>query len=59
MRSLSALIAVCLVALTIGCASSKTVYHDVNYDYDVNIDFSRIKTYQWVSMPATLRAPRA
>jgi hypothetical protein len=55
MRSLSALITVCLVALIVGCAPSKTVYHDVNFDYDVNADFSRFKTYQWVSMPATLR----
>ena len=54
MRSLSALIAVCLVALAIGC-SSEIILHDVNYDYDVNADFSRMKTYQWVSMPATLR----
>ncbi len=53
MRSLSALIAVCLVALTVGCAPSKTIYHDVKYDYDINIDFSRMKTYQWVKMPAT------
>ena len=55
MRSLSALMAVCLVALTIGCVSGKVVDHDVNYDFDVNADFSRLKTYQWVSMPATLR----
>ncbi len=55
MRSLSAFIAVCLVALAISCAPTKTVYHDVNFDYDVNADFSRLKTYQWVSMPATLR----
>ena len=54
MRSLSALIAVCLVALAIGC-SSEIILHDVNYDYDVNADFSRMKTYQWISMPATLR----
>ena len=54
MRSLSAFIAVCLVALTIGCAS-EPVYHDVNYDYDVKADFDRLKTYKWVSMPATLR----
>ncbi len=55
MRSLSALIAVCLVALAVSCAPSKSVYYDVNFDYDVNADFSRLKTYQWVSMPATLR----
>ena len=55
MRSLSALIAVCLVALAISCAPTRTVYRDVNFDYDVNVDFSRMKTYQWVSLPATLR----
>ena len=55
MRSLSALIAVCLVALAIGCAPTKTVYQDVNFDYDVNADFSLMKTYQWVAMPATQR----
>ena len=55
MRSLSALIAVCLVVLAIGCAPTRTVYRDVNFDYDVNADFSRLKTYQWVSMPGTLR----
>jgi len=55
MRSLSAFIAVCFVALAISCAPSKTVYHDVNFDYDVKTDFSQLKTYQWVSMPATLR----
>lgn len=54
MRSLSALMAVCLMALVMGC-SQEIVYHDVNYDYDVTADFSRMKTYQWVSMPATLR----
>jgi hypothetical protein len=55
MRSLSAFIVVCLVGLAIGCGPSKTVYHDVNYDYDVNADFSQLKTYQWVKLPATLR----
>ena len=55
MRSLRAFIAIWLVALAISCAPSKTVYHDVNFDYDVKTDFSKLKTYQWVSMPATLR----
>ena len=55
MRSLSAVIAVCLVILAIGCAPTKTSQHDVSFDYDVNVDFNRMKTYQWVSMPATLR----
>jgi hypothetical protein len=55
MRSLSALIAVCLVVLAISCSPVRTIHHDVNSDFDVNVDFSRLKTYQWVSMPATLR----
>ena len=55
MRSLIAFIVVFLVALAISCAPSKTIYHDVSFDYDVNADFSQMKTYQWVSMPATLR----
>jgi hypothetical protein len=55
MRSLSALIAVCLAALIIGCVSTQTVPHEVNFDYDVNADFSGMKTYQWVEMPATQR----
>ena len=56
MRSLSAFVVFCLVALVIGCAPSKSVvYHEVNFDYDVNADFGRLKTYQWMSLPATLR----
>ena len=55
MRSWSALIAVCLVVLAIGCAPTETVNREVNVDYDVNADFNRLKTYQWVSLPATLR----
>ena len=55
MRSLSAVIAVCLVVFAIGCAPTNTIQQDVSYDYDVNADFNRMKTYQWVSMPATLR----
>ena len=43
------------MALTIGCASQKNAYHSVEYDYDVNVDFARVKTYDWVSLPGTLR----
>ena len=55
MRSLRAMIAVCLVVFAIGCVPVKPSQHDVSFDYDINADFSRLKTYQWVSMPATLR----
>jgi len=55
MRSLSAFLVVCLVVLASGCAPLKSIHHNVHFDYDVNTDFSRLKTYQWVSLPATLR----
>ena len=44
-----------LMAFTSGCAPTQTVYHSVNYDYDVSVDFTRVKTYDWVSLPGTLR----
>jgi hypothetical protein len=50
------MIAVCVVVFAIGCVRpARTIDHDVSFDYDVNADFSRLKTYQWVSMPATIR----
>ena len=55
MKSLIACIVVSLMVLPIGCAPTKTVYHSVEYDYDVNVDFARVKTYDWVSLPGTLR----
>jgi hypothetical protein len=56
MKSLKAWIAVCWVVLAVGCATpNKTIYHDVSYDYDVNVDFSQINTYNWVKLPATSR----
>jgi len=56
MKSLNACVIVCLCALFIGCsAPDKPIYHDVTYDYDVAVDFTRIKTYNWVKMPATSR----
>ena len=58
MKSLSAFTVVCFLALTIGCAPTKTVDRAVNIDYDVNADFSRVKTYEWVSLPGTMRIPQ-
>ena len=56
MKSVNAWILVCLLTLFGGCsAPDKTIYHDVTFDYDVNVDFTRIKTYNWVKMPATSR----
>ena len=56
MKSWHACIIVCLFALFAGCsAPDKPVYHEVTYDYDIEFDFSRIKSYNWVKMPGTLR----
>lgn len=55
MKSLAACIVISFLALTIGCAHTRTDNHGVNYDYDVNYDFMRVKTYDWVSLPGTLR----
>ena len=56
MKFLNACVIVCLLALFLGCsAPDKTIYHDVTYDFDVAVDFTRIKTYNWVTMPATSR----
>ena len=55
MKSLTIWIVVSLMAFTIGCTRTKTGYHSVNYDYDVSVDFTRVKTYDWVSLPGTLR----
>ena len=48
-------IAAILAVFAIGCAPTKTVEHRVTYDYDVSVDFNRVKTYEWVSLPGTLR----
>ena len=55
MKSLFACILASLMVFSIFFARTKTAYHSVNYDYDVNVDFTRIETYDWVSLPGTLR----
>ena len=55
MKSLTICVVVALMVFSIGCAPQKTVEHSVNYDYDVSVDFTRVKTYDWVSLPGTLR----
>ena len=56
MKFLNACLAVCLIGLTVGCTvPEKTIYHNVTYDYDINVDFSRVNSYTWVKLPATLR----
>jgi hypothetical protein len=56
MKSLNACIVICFVVLTVGCAApEKTLYQDVTYDFDVNVDFSRLSLYNWVKLPASSR----
>ena len=55
MKSLIACVIACLLTLFLGCSPRENIYHDVTYDYDVAVDFDRIKTYNWVKMPATSR----
>ena len=56
MKSLNACIIIWLLASVFGCsAPEKTIYHDVTFDYDVAVDFTQIKIYNWVKMPATSR----
>jgi hypothetical protein len=55
MKSLNACVTICLLALFLGCVPDKTIYHDVTFDYDVAVDFTQVKTYNWVKMPATSR----
>lgn len=50
-----ACIAACFFILITGCAHKDAAYDGVHYDYDVNFDFDRVKTYDWVSLPGTLR----
>ena len=56
MKSLYACVIICVVVLTVGCAApEKTLNQDVTYDFDVNVDFSRVSLYNWVKLPASSR----
>ncbi|MBT8369571.1 MAG: DUF4136 domain-containing protein [Deltaproteobacteria bacterium] len=55
MKSLSACIVVCFLSLAISCAPTRTIQQQVSFDYDVKVDFAKLKTYEWVSLPGTLR----
>lgn len=58
MKSLSTFWAICILAITLGCASTTPVQHEVYFDYDVNFDFTKPKTYDWRVYPATLQISR-
>ena len=58
MKSLRICMLVCLVALVVGCAAGRTGQHKVTFDYDVDFNFQRVQTYDWVTMPGTLKIDR-
>jgi hypothetical protein len=55
MKMLSPLLGLCILVVTLGCASTKPAQHEVYFDYDVNFDFTKPKTYEWRIYPATLQ----
>lgn len=50
MRPFGLLVTACILALAAGCAS-----FSVNYDYDPQYNFAKLKTYDWI--PAPEKAP--
>ena len=55
MKSLVACLIVWALFVAFSCAPTKTIKHQVNFDYDVTVDFSKVKTYEWVTLPGTSR----
>ena len=47
MKTIGVLLGLLLMVVTLGCHTQKVVYPDVDYDYNINTDFSDIKTYTW------------
>ncbi len=49
MKILRVLLIILLVSITFGCASTGKGPTEVVYDYNVNADFSSLKTYDWLA----------
>jgi len=54
MKILSTLLIFGLIVLTAGCHFDPKVPKDVTYDYNVNYDFSTLKTYAWEPISTTV-----
>ncbi len=54
MKTMSAFLVLCLMVLTIGCAS----VYDVSYDYDPKANFAGLKTYDWLPVPVNTEINR-
>jgi hypothetical protein len=58
MNVLNKFITLGLVLLTFGCASTVGIPERVAYDYDVNFDFTSLKTYDWHPMTSAAKYER-
>ena len=54
MRAYAKLFVLGLLVFFAGCATSIEVPKDVNYDYNVNYDFTKLKTYDLSPTPTTV-----
>ena len=58
MRSLRMGVVLCLIALIFSCYSTRPLQYDVTFDYDVDFNFARVSSYDWLTMPGTSKIDR-
>ena len=54
MKALNAFLIIGLMAFTISCAATIEIPKTVNYDYNVNVDLTSLKTYDLRRVPTTV-----
>ena len=54
MKALNAFLIIGLMAFTISCAATIEIPKTVNYDYNVNVDLTALKTYDLRRVPTTV-----
>ena len=54
MKALNAFLIIGLLAFTISCAATIEIPKTVNYDYNVNVDLTALKTYDLRRVPTTV-----
>ena len=54
MKALNSFLIIGLMAFTISCAATIEIPKTVNYDYDVNVDLTALKTYDLRRVPTTV-----
>ena len=58
MRSLRIGVGLCLIALIFSCYSTRPLQYDVTFDYDVDFNFAKVSSYDWLTMPGTSKIDR-